>query len=172
MPVGGSRHYTGSGLGAESGWKCPACGAENAGPIAAGCQLCGSGKPGWRAADPPPPPPITIEPPVDAIDDAAAWARRHRDATLEQAYTAGYVEGFRQARRDLVEQARREQAAEQPLPTTVEAKELRTFIAALELFRDQVLIGDPEEVQKGEWLSAQEVASLIARLRHEEAVRV
>jgi predicted exporter len=105
-------------------------------------------------------------------EEASLWIRRHPRASLIEAYTAGYVEGYRAARRALHHEARQKQAAEQSLPTTAEAKQLRTFIAALERFRDQVLVGNPPEVQTGEWLSADEVATLIAKLRDDEAVRV
>lgn len=41
--VGGSRNYKGPTLGALAGWKCPACGTENSGPLERGCTSCGSG---------------------------------------------------------------------------------------------------------------------------------
>lgn len=44
--VGGSRHYTGQGLGTVVSWKCPRCANENTGDIQQGCANCGAGKPG------------------------------------------------------------------------------------------------------------------------------
>lgn len=41
--VGGSRHYSGVGLGVLTSWKCPACAQENTGKLEAGCSHCGSG---------------------------------------------------------------------------------------------------------------------------------
>jgi hypothetical protein len=164
--ITGSRHYVGSGLG-EATWRCPSCGAENAGPLAQGCQLCGAGKPGRRVVDrdgeaappPPPPPPATVHTEHTVATD---WLARHPEATLEQAFTAGYVEGVRAARQ--AEQARRPAPA--PEETfTPEDKITRTIIAALALFRDQILAGDPEEVASGEWCSGAEVTRLIEQLQ-------
>lgn len=42
--------------------------------------------------------------------------------------------------------------------------ESRTLIAALQLFIEQVLQGNPEEVGSGEWLSAAEAAELVKRI--------
>jgi hypothetical protein len=171
--VGGSRHYTGGGLGNESGWKCPACGAENAGPIAGGCTLCGAGRPGYRVGEnqPPPPPPQPAapepEPPPAAgerVNLAQLWIQRHPDATLEEAFTAGYVAGIKVARSEV----RARHVMEQPHPLDTFAPEHlvnRTIIAALELFRDQILVGEPEEVRSGEWLSATQVTELLQQLR-------
>jgi hypothetical protein len=143
MPVGGSRHYTGGGLGAETGWTCPSCGAENSGPISQGCQLCGAGRPG-RRADPPPKPPDA--PGID--DPAGAWLQAHPHASLREAFLAGYAAGH---------------AAAQP-SFSPEGKRYRTIAAALSLFRDQVLSANPEEIRSGEWCSVAEVNDLIAQL--------
>jgi hypothetical protein len=43
----------------------------------------------------------------------------------------------------------------------------RTIIAALELFRDQVLPTATEEISSGEWCDAQEIETLIHQLREE-----
>jgi len=144
--VGGSRHYTGGGLGMEGGWKCPSCGAENSGPIAQGCQLCGAGRPGHRVDTPPPAPERSR-----SDDPGEAWAEAHPHASLRDAFLAGYEAGVRTARL----------AAPAFAP---EGKVNRTIAAALALFRDQVLAGNPEEVQTGEWLSAAEVTQLLARI--------
>jgi hypothetical protein len=154
-PVGGSRHYVGGGLGNESGWKCPSCGAENGGPIAGGCQLCGAGKPGVRAEPPPAPPePPDDDPPVMGghADHATAWAAHHPYSSVADAYRAGYLDGLQAARG----------AQERVMPP--ELKIARTLIAALEYFADQVLRQAPQEVQSGEWCSVEEVQTLIQQL--------
>jgi hypothetical protein len=81
-------------------------------------------------------------------DLADHWAFEHADVTIAQAYRAGYLDGVREA------QAKA--AAFSP-----EGKTNRTVAAALALFRDQILSGDPEEVHTGEWLSAEEVTQLL-----------
>jgi hypothetical protein len=54
--VGGPRHYQGPTLGPLLGWKCPACAAENSGPLDAGCSSCGSGSAPARHVGVPPKP--------------------------------------------------------------------------------------------------------------------
>ena len=165
--VGGSRHYTSGGLGPEGAWACPSCGAENLGPIAQGCNLCGAGRPGRRApepATPPPPPPAPTPTPaasgvIEAPDIFPVWHNRYPDATLEQAFTAGYVEGIRAARRAQLQES-------PPMPETFPpaGKSYRTMVAALVLFRDQILVAAPDEIQSGEWCSVDEVNQLITQL--------
>jgi hypothetical protein len=165
MPVGGSRHYDGGGLGMEGIWKCPSCGADNDGPLASGCTRCGAGKPGRHIgreapAPPPPPPP---EPPAEDEPEVEEhlgvfdrWALSHPKATLEEAFTAGYIEGTRDTARRL--------APRPPLATDRDAKVIRTIVAALDYFADQVLRRAPAEVDTGEWCSVDEVRSLITQL--------
>lgn len=168
MPVGGTRHYGGPGLGQEGLWRCPSCGEDNTGPISHGCPLCGGGQPGSRAEPPPPPPAaaasrITIEHHIPHLEIAEQWAVAHPDGTLIDAYTAGYLDGIRAAR-----------AAQPPAPPEPEpdvapgGKVGRTLIAALELFRDQVLIAAPEEVAAGEWCSVSEVNQLLQQLQQQQ----
>ena len=172
--VGGSRHYTGGGLGDMGMWECPSCGAENAGPLTGGCQLCGAGKPDAGPPPPPPRPAPTLAPTPRPVAEAPAedddtpnawthWIARHPDATLEQAFTAGYIEGVRDARRGM-------RAPESPPLETFRPEGIvnRTLIAALELFRDQVLIRAREEIESGEWLSVAGVNDLIEQLRTTE----
>jgi hypothetical protein len=174
MPVGGPRHYPGAGLGNESGWACPSCGAENAGPIAQGCALCGAGRPGRHIGTdaPPPPPPATPrptpEPPAaparpTPAPGAERWLDHHPEATLEEAFTAGYIEGVRDARRAQLAAA----PPQQPIVFSPELVINRTLVAALTFFRDQVLAGNPDEVTDGEWLSAQQVTALIRQIEGE-----
>ena len=155
-PVEASRHYRGPGLG-EAVWTCPSCGAENAGPVAQGCQLCGAGKPGYRVAEPPP---------QRQGDVATVWADRHPEASIEDAYRAGYEDGVRAVRASMKPKS----TAEPTLSQTVEARQLRTLCAALELFRDQILVAQPDEVSSGEWCSAEEVTAILGKLREEEKV--
>ena len=161
--VGGSRHYHAGGLGPIGAWDCPACGEPNTGSIDQGCASCGAGRPGRRAPEPATPPPAPPAPPPDIAqgDVATAWALRHPAATVEDAYRAGYLDGVRAAR-----------AAQAPPPETLapEGKVNRTLIAALAFFRDQILLGNPEEIQTGEWMSAQEVTQLIETLQAREAI--
>jgi len=182
--VGGSRHYVGGGLGDERGWKCPSCGAVNLTLIAQGCQLCGAGAPGHRV-EPPPAPPSPATPPPSredyALNDevtetthraaagwtlAERWEREHPDATIADAFAAGYIEGVGDGRRQqLAIDGVRATQAPAPPPLPPDAIITRTVIAALELFRDQILVETPEEIASGEWLSVQQVNDFIAHLR-------
>jgi hypothetical protein len=54
--LGGSRHYTGKGLGDIGMWHCPSCNAENTGPLDKGCTVCGAGSAPARHVGVPPPP--------------------------------------------------------------------------------------------------------------------
>jgi hypothetical protein len=163
-PVGGSRHYQGGGLGQEGIWKCPSCGADNEGPLPQGCTRCGAGRPGRHVGrDAPPAPPA---PPPQAPEDEEPlgpfdrWALAHPQGTLEQAFTAGYIEGVRDARR----QQLAAQAAQAELPLDPQGKVARTIVAALDYFADQVLRAAPPEVASGEWCSIEEVRTLIQQL--------
>ena len=153
-PITGSRHYQGPGLG-EAMWRCPSCNAENLGPIPQGCVHCGAGTPGQKVEAPPPPAP----PPEGAeqLGPFDRWALAHPQASLEEAFDAGYREGLHAA-------AAR---ASQPRPESFapEGAVARTIVAALAFFRDQVLAQTPYEVTTGEWLSAAQVTELIARLQ-------
>jgi hypothetical protein len=157
MPVGGSRHYDGGGLGQEAGWKCPSCGGENAGPIAQGCTRCGAGTPG-RHIGRDAPPPAPSEPELRQGDIATVWAETHPGVSVEEAYRAGYLDGVR-AVRALPPPHR---AAEPPLDP--QTKIARTIVAALGYFADQILSGAPPEVESGEWCSVAEVRTLIHQL--------
>ena len=73
---------------------------------------------------------------------------------LEEAFLAGWQAATAQA-----PQVR---PTDLPLEGTVES---RTIVAALEMFKEQVLAGDPPEVQSGEWLNAKDVDVLIQGIR-------
>ena len=178
-PVGGSRHYDGGGLGPIGIWHCPTCGEDNAGPMVEGCAVCGAGRPGRHvgvgAGAPPPAPPVDDE--VEEVepvqrqkrprDIADVWAEEHPDVTLDQAYRQGFLEGVRQARLEAAQQAQN-QTPQRPLAGAVADDMIqRTIVAALTLFRDDVLRHDPEETKTGEWLTAHQVTALIAQMRGE-----
>lgn len=169
-PVGGSRHYQGGGLGPEGGWDCPSCGAENMGPMVQGCAACGAGRPGRHIGTTPPPPP-PAPPPVEATAEEVEqlgpfdrWALSHQGATLEQAYTAGYMEGIKMGAQT-VAQAQARQAATEPIAFTAVHIINRTMVAALTHFRDHVLSGDPEETTTGEWLTQHQTSALIHQIQ-------
>lgn len=166
--VGGSRHYDGGGLGDERGWKCPGCGAVNLGLIKYGCDACGAGAPGHKGEPPPAPP--RLDPEVEQVeqgDVADYWARTHPEASVAEAYRQGYAEGVRAAR-----QAEPAPPQTPATPVGPDATIARTVVAALELFRDQILVGNPEEVQSGEWLSADQVTAFIQQILQTEAAHV
>lgn len=167
MPVGGTRHYVGGGLGDERGWKCPGCGAVNLGLIAQGCTICGAGAPEHKGEPPPPPPRVSERLPDDPTygqgqgDVADVWAARNPDVSIAEAYRVGYADG--------VAAARQVPPAPPQSPVGPDATIARTVVAALELFRDQILAGDPEEVRTGEWLSADQVTAFIQQIIQTEA---
>jgi len=49
-----------------------------------------------------------------------------------------------------------------------EGKARRTIMAALDLFKDQILSQQPEEIASGEWCSVEETEALLATLRAED----
>ena len=181
-PVGGSRHYDGPGMAAWAPWNCPACHAENTGSIDDGCASCGSGTAKATHVGVAPPsttytvkgPPIqetfTATPPVgvrmlDLQAYAHAWLSARPEATAHEAFIAGYEFAMQQA------QARTMTAP----PVTADlpgfspdGKVRRTIIAALELFKDQVLRGAKDEIASGEWCSIEEVEQVIADLQKQE----
>ena len=96
---------------------------------------------------------------------AETWAEQHGEATITDAFIAGYQFG----RLSMVQQT---MAAP---PVTVDLAELapegktrRTIIAALDLFKDQILRDATEEIASGEWCSIEEVEQLITQLKMEE----
>lgn len=151
-------------------WACPACGAENTGPLEQGCASCGSGKPGAHVGvQPPSDPPVLNRAPATpesliSIDEAfVQWKKTEpgRLAELDptvivlvyRAFQAGYQMGSA-AVADM----------RQPLTGTAES---RTVIAALKVFRDSVLVDAREEIESGEFLSLEAVDALIKRLERE-----
>ena len=104
------------------------------------------------------------------------WMQTQEKPTLVGAFMAGWFE--QQARRVGGGAQPPNEEEEEPvalLPETEAALALlgtarsRTLLAALIYFRDQVLQGEPEEIQTGEWLSGEEVQTWIAALQAEES---
>jgi hypothetical protein len=97
-------------------------------------------------------------------DLATHWAEQHPSASIEEAYRAGY--------QDAIQAFRRAESERAAVPAfSAATKTTRTMVAALSLFRDQVLIGATEEITSGEWCSVEEVNQLIAHLTATEAAR-
>jgi len=164
-------------------WKCPACGLQNESPLKFGCVHCGGGKPGYHVGNPPPAaaveeilaqqeqkadPVWPNDPGPSALDAFDDWLRGHQHnpvfhATenaeiLKRAFVAGW----------LAAQGVTVHAA----PVTVDVDTLaphtkaqRTIIAALEIFKDQILSQSPDEISSGEWMGPGEVDELIATLK-------
>lgn len=175
----------------SAGWKCPACMAENVTPLKFGCAHCGSGKPGSYIGQPQatveepdpeyavepmhrPPPlpevlavdPLTGESPT-ALIKFAEWLRRQEnpnfhatenEGILRAAFVGGWLAALSQL---MVEKA----PVTIDTPLRPEGKRYRTIIAALEIFKDQILSQSPDEIETGEWCSLAEVDELIAELK-------
>jgi hypothetical protein len=174
----------------SAGWKCPACMAENVTPLKFGCAHCGSGKPGMYVGQPqavveepdpeyavepmhrsPPREVLEVDPLTGEIPSAvvafSTWLQRQEnphfhvtenEGILRAAFLGGWL-------------AAMGQTMIAP-PVTVDTPELRpegkryrTIIAALEIFKDQILSQSPDEIETGEWCSMVEVDALIAELK-------
>lgn len=182
-------HYDGPEAHVEAPWKCPACGVQNEGRLALGCVHCGRGKPGVHVGvqqPPTPPPPATGAASMDAkiflttIDRGfAIWLvgqppldTSHMEIA-RRAFEAGWKTGAQHQAHTMKDfaviatAAPATAAVEQLAP---EGKPRRTIVAALQLFRDQVLTQAEAEIASGEWCSVEEVDQLIAQLQTEEDV--
>jgi len=98
-------------------------------------------------------------PSVDEI--AVVWASTYPNASLADAFRAGYELAMRQTMHTPPVTA-------DTLAFAPEGKVNRTIRAALELFRDQVLREADEEIASGEWCSIEEVGALIEDLKEKE----
>lgn len=169
----GAGHYDGPEAHLTAPWKCPACGVQNDGRLELGCVHCSAGKPGRHVGLPPPP---AVESPIlrstrTSLEDhavaiypaAETWAEFHPHASLAEAFVAGYLLAQGHLR------PRSAQPSTDARALAPHAKAQRTIIAALEIFRDQILSQDPEEVASGEWCSAAEVTALIESLQRDES---
>lgn len=143
------------------GFICPACGAQNAGPIADGCTHCGAGTQKATHVEAPPEGEAEFPkwtPKAETVDvDAAflAWIKPFRgkwdaagEAIAYLAFKAGY-------------EMHQTQTATAPLPGTAES---RTILAALRFFLSEVLPQAQEEIASGELLSIRDTEALIRRL--------
>ena len=181
--VGGSRSYDGPGLG-HAPWKCPACAVLNVGPLGEGCTSCGSGS--ARPQHVGQPPRVETAPPRSksayaravAADPIPSWKPELSivaEAWVEQNPLATIAEGFMAGYRLAVEQFTARAMAAPPVTADLaslapEGKVRRTIIAALELFKDQVLRDAKEEIASGEWCSIEEVDQIIAQFKQEEQI--
>ncbi len=171
----------------SAGWKCPACMAENVTPLKFGCAHCGSGKPGMYVGQPQaaveePDPEYAVEPmrpraalevdpltgePPTALIKFTEWLSRQEpynfhvtenEGILRAAFVGGWLAALGQL---IVEKA----PVTIDTPLRPEGKRYRTIIAALEIFKDQILRQSPDEIETGEWCSLAEVDELIAELK-------
>lgn len=161
-------------------WKCPACGVDQVGRVELGCPSCGSGKPGTHVGVQQAP----RKPSPTPAETNAAAATMGLEKAVEYALMAWVeqqgarwrtssmdVRGFAADAFRAGWQAAQGQTMQAP-PVTAdltrlspEGKTSRTIIAALEMFVDGVLRGNPEEILSGEWCSVEEAQALIAQLR-------
>lgn len=165
----GAGRYDGPEAHIEAPWKCPACGVQNEAPLKFGCVHCGSGQPGKHVGQPPasPPPPQTVHDTREGSPiyvAACAWAEQRPLASAVDGFLAGYALAWQLASAHTVQAA--------PVTADVshlapEGKPRRTIIAALEIFRDQVLTQAEAEIASGEWCSVAEVDALIDQLMEE-----
>ena len=166
-------------------WHCPACGQDNISIFEEGCPACGANTGATKAkhvgADPRVEQPwnpqqrsaqVEQEPSqaptgdaesafVEFVKTLPAGLDRKIIGLLFQAFTAGATWGKSQA------VSRVDQllvAAPTPVAGLTGTKEQRTLIAALNFFKEQLLINNPEEVRAGEWCSANEVDQLISQI--------
>lgn len=135
-------------------WTCPNCAAENTSVISQGCPACGAGKPGQKAAR-------MTGPPTHVDQAFDQWFRPLANSVgvaeadlMRKAFTAGWAMATPDVSLVLPE-------VEKPLTGTPES---RTLKAALQLFIDNVLETNPEEVISGEWISADAARNLLANI--------
>lgn len=175
--VGGARHYTGPERDVVAPWKCPACLVENLGRLELGCVHCGAGKPGVHvgvdapaAVVPAPAPEYSSGRNEASADDFDYWYARSRDRINAGTWTQPQLEDLCRSAFDAGWRAHQRIVLQAPpVMSDVRAlapagKPTRTIIAALDLFKDQVLRHQPEEVASGEWCSAEEVDALLVQL--------
>ena len=155
-------------------WQCPACKAENSGPLEQGCVSCGSGSVAARHVGVPGPPP-QLKPDFTPITQprsmgvdvrigmhAVEWMAANPDATVADAFVAGYQFALGKV------------IGAPPVAVDVqqlapEGKARRTIRAALEHFREQILPRATEEMASGEWCSLEEMDQLIRSFTDEES---
>jgi hypothetical protein len=183
--IGGDRHFDGPGLGRLTAWKCPACGQENVSDydLGEGCAHCGAGKAGKHIGVDPltGPGPSTVvslqremgSPTAPSLQTAFDYwlAREGSKATLLDAFEAGWIAGAQQQAHMLVANGKprvsstKPEVAFDPDPLF---KARRTVVAALRLFRDQVLKElAPEEFADHEWCTVEECEAVIAQIESE-----
>lgn len=151
------------------GWRCPACGDEQTGRLEDGCAACGAGKnaakhvgvdPVVRKGETPPPAsPEAAQAIRDACENAFdQWAKDRPDLASRGFARAIFRAGYEAAQAQIVT----------PTSTFSGTAETRTIVAALKLFKNQIL-SDPTELESGEWLAPEAIDQLIARLERSHA---
>lgn len=102
---------------------------------------------------------------VEVYTAAATWAATHETVPAAEAFIAGYEFAVQQltARTMLAPPVTADLAELAP-----DGKARRTIIAALDLFKDQVLRDARDEIASGEWCSLEEVEQLIIDLKTQE----
>lgn len=183
--VGGPRGYQGSEANARAPWKCPACAALNEGLLGEGCSSCGSGggakhvgidpivRKGDRYTPDVPGYRVSFRPPV-IVDVQQAFTQWILGAGAAvgplDAFTAGWTARERvpiMAEPDapVVIEPIAVDAAPSVDPPLLGTARTRTLLAALIVFKEQVLINQPEELISGEWVGLAELDQMIAELR-------
>lgn len=133
-------------------WTCPNCAVENVSILAHGCPACGAGRPGQKATAPATSPATEVEVAFEGWVKPIAHALGAAELELmRKAFQAGWA--MATPKLPLVAT---------PAEPLVGTPETRTIRAALQFFIDQVLVGEPEEVDTGEWLSADAARKLLA----------
>jgi len=102
---------------------------------------------------------------AEAAAWAANWHAQHPAANGFDGFVAGYLCALQVIRAHTM--------TAPPVTADIaalapEGKARRTIIAALEIFKDQILGEAQDEIARGEWCSVEETESLIQQLRTEE----
>lgn len=189
----GPRHYAGSEANAKAPWKCPACAAENTGLLGAGCSSCGNGGGAKHVGVDP----IVVKSTLRTVREfdiqtplaaANALPLHETPDTLSQAFWVFVhsrtpeqslpdpFETFKAGWMARGAQVTPTIAGPDEIPTVqpvtddqmlVGTARTRTILAALIFFKDQVLSQQPEEMGTGEWLTAEQMQTLIDELKEQ-----
>jgi len=146
-------------------WTCPACGAEQTGPIPEGCTSCGSGQPGSKAEESPEP--------TFLVQAYRTWIGQTTANDAYAAFRGGYEFAMRLIAENppLIDHAPSSTSSTQSTSAGAAAEIVltpvvcRTLAAALAAFIEQVLVGGPEEIVSGEWLDAAAAGELMKQLQ-------
>lgn len=168
--IGGPRHYEGAGIGEITSWKCPACAVEQVSDPNLGCPSCSAGTQRPYKVAPLPTPPrstLALEEQLYAPSLFDAWWALNAP-TIGQRPLKEIARAAWDAGQAAVSPPPETPIERQPESFSPEGKERRTILAALRLFRDQVLVDAKDEIVAGEWCSLEETDRLIGQLEAEE----